>query len=105
MSSVVPVGSDCCGLDDLFLAYGTEAQRGCLCQGVACEGDDPGDACVRDREDLDRVRAVCPTATRPVRGALILRPRDAVRHHAAGAGVEPRRWVIGGQHQGFKLTM
>jgi hypothetical protein len=50
MSSVVPVGSDCCGLDDLFLAYGTEAQRGCLCQGVVCAvrglGEVPVAGCV-----------------------------------------------------------
>ena len=30
----MPVGSDRCGLDDLFLAYGTEAERGCLCLGT-----------------------------------------------------------------------
>jgi hypothetical protein len=30
MSDVVPVGSDRCGLDDLFAAYGTEAERACL---------------------------------------------------------------------------
>ncbi len=30
MSDVVPVVSDRCGIDDLFLDYGTEMQRGCL---------------------------------------------------------------------------
>ena len=34
MSDVVPVGSDRCGLDDLLLAYGTEAERGCLGLGT-----------------------------------------------------------------------
>jgi hypothetical protein len=34
MSDVVPVRSDCCGLDDLFLAYGTgEAERARLALG------------------------------------------------------------------------